>query len=112
MSQLSLLLALAGLNTLAVMTQASEPASERQLQLLASNCVQCHARAETGAPRMGFAADWREARTRGEEAMLVNVVKGIRGMPPLGYCSACSEDDLRILIRLLAGAPDAAAVAQ
>ena len=38
--------------------------------------------------------------------MLQNVVYGIRGMPPLGYCSACTEEDFRVLIRLMAGLPE------
>ena len=55
---------------------------------------------------MGVVEDWREAVAKGEDAMLVNVVQGIRGMPPLGYCSACSEEDLRVLIRMVAGISD------
>jgi cytochrome c5 len=80
-------------------------ADERQLQLLVNNCLQCHASQETGAPRMGNLSDWAAARAGGEDAMLINLVQGIRGMPPLGYCSACSEGDFRILIRLLMGDP-------
>jgi cytochrome c5 len=81
-------------------------ADARQLELLGINCIQCHAREDTGAPRMGYAEDWRDAWSRGEDGMLINVVNGIGGMPPLGYCSACSEEDLRVLIRLMAGSPE------
>jgi cytochrome c5 len=83
--------------------RADAAADARQLQLLANSCMQCHAHQETGAPRIGNRSDWRDAVARGEDAMLVNVVQGVRGMPPLGYCSACSEDDFRVLIRLLVG---------
>ena len=79
----------------------------RQSTLLLNNCMQCHARPDTGAPFIGVESDWQDAVARGEDAMLVNVVQGIRGMPPLGYCSACSEQDLRVLIRTLSGMPDA-----
>ena len=75
----------------------------RQSTLFVNNCAQCHARQETGAPFIGMAEDWQDAVTRGEDAMLINVVQGIRGMPPLGYCSACTEEDLRVLIRMMAG---------
>ncbi|MBE9539730.1 MAG: c-type cytochrome [Proteobacteria bacterium] len=74
--------------------------------MLVNNCAQCHARPDTGAPFMGRKEDWREAVARGEGAMLINVVQGIRGMPPLGYCSACTEEDFRVLIRMMAGLPD------
>lgn len=68
--------------------------------------MQCHARPETGAPILGVPGDWRSSAARGEDAMLQNVVYGIRGMPPLGYCSACTEEDFRVLIRLMAGLPE------
>jgi cytochrome c5 len=84
----------------------AEPTT-RQSTLMLNNCMQCHARPDTGAPFIGVEKDWQEAVARGEDAMLVNVVQGIRGMPPLGYCSACSEEDLRVLIRTLSGMPEA-----
>jgi len=80
--------------------------TERQAQLLANNCVQCHARAEIGAPIMGNPADWKERSKQGEEKLLANVIVGVRGMPPLGYCSACTEQDFRALIRFMANLPD------
>jgi cytochrome c5 len=87
----------------AAILSAPVPAQPTELQtrLLATNCVQCHARPETGAPIMGVPDDWQEAAARGEDAILLNVVYGIRGMPPLGYCAACTEEDFRVLIRLM-----------
>ncbi len=90
-----------------IVLQADAAPDARQSALLLNNCMQCHARTETGAPFIGVAEDWQEAVARGEDAMLINVVQGIRGMPPLGYCSACSEEDLRVLIRTMSGMPDA-----
>lgn len=78
----------------------------RQIKLLSNNCLQCHANPESTAPLMGVAKDWEKVIAQGEEATLKNLVLGIRGMPPLGYCSACSEQDLRELMRLVAGFPD------
>lgn len=90
------------------LVQAAEAApTARQSTLMLNNCMQCHARPDTEAPFIGVADDWQEAVARGEDAMLVNVVQGMGGMPPLGYCSACSEEDLRVLIRTLSGMPDA-----
>ena len=81
-------------------------ADDRQIKLLTNNCLQCHVNAESTAPIIGVAEDWKAVREQGEEETLKNVVLGIRGMPPLGYCSACSEQDLRQLVRLIAGFPD------
>lgn len=84
--------------------------SARQSQLLANNCLQCHARAGVGAPQAGDAQAWKPYAAKGEPAMLVNAVQGTGGMPPLGYCSACTEDDFRALIRFMAKlAPPASA---
>ena len=85
----------------------AEP-TERQLALFTNNCVQCHARPGIGVPLAGDAAAWKERVAQGEERMLLNVVHGLRGMPPLGYCSACGESDFRVLIRLMSGLPDPA----
>jgi cytochrome c5 len=81
--------------------------SERQAALFTNNCAQCHVRQGIGVPQAGDAAAWKDRAAQGEDAMLRNVVQGLRGMPPLGYCSACSEQDFRALIRLMAGLPDA-----
>jgi cytochrome c5 len=76
---------------------------ERQGKLLSNNCLQCHARPGIGVPLMGNAPDWTERNRKGMDALLVNVVQGMRGMPPLGYCSACSEQDFRALIAAMSG---------
>ena len=74
----------------------------RQRHLLNSKCVQCHANQHTGAPLMGVKDDWSHVVKQGEFVTLSNVVQGIRGMPPLGYCSACSEEDLVAITRFMA----------
>lgn len=91
----------------ALATQAGE-FTERQAVLFTNNCAQCHTRQGIGVPQAGDAAAWKDRAARGEDAMLQNVVQGLRGMPPLGYCSACNEQDFRALIRLMAGMPDVA----
>jgi cytochrome c5 len=79
--------------------------TERQVALLTNNCVQCHARPDIGVPQLGDAPAWKERARQGEDQLLVHVVLGLRGMPPLGGCSACSEQDLRALIRFMAALP-------
>ncbi|MFT5573855.1 MAG: cytochrome c5 [Cryomorphaceae bacterium] len=81
-------------------------ADSRQIKLLSNNCLQCHVDPESTAPIMGVAKDWEAVLKQGEQETLRNVVLGIGGMPPLGYCSACSEHDLRELVRLIAGFQD------
>lgn len=90
------------LSLAAPLAAQAEP-TERQLKLLQNNCLQCHVREHIGAPVMGRPEDWDARKRQGEEALLRNVIQGLRGMPPFGYCSACDETDLRVLVRLVAG---------
>lgn len=79
--------------------------SERQAALLANNCLQCHARPGIGAPLIGDVEQWKRRNAEKDGLMLKHVVEGYRGMPPLGYCSACSAEDLDALIDYISGRP-------
>ena len=81
----------------------ADPDPQRVSALFAANCVQCHVRPDTKAPQVGVAAEWAQRVKQGEAALMRHVVEGVGGMPPLGYCSACTEDELRALTRMLAG---------
>jgi len=91
---------------LSLISTASAQPNERQMQLFANNCLQCHAAPHIDAPQLGNSEDWQDIIDQGEELILKHVVEGIAGMPPLGYCSACDEQDLRQLIYLMTGMPD------
>lgn len=95
--------------SLASINLTSAEMSSRQMQLMVNNCLQCHANPAIDAPLMGDVAAWRPFHEKGEAAMLKNVAEGVRGMPPYGYCSACSEDDLLELMKTVAGLPAAEA---
>lgn len=75
----------------------------RQSALMTNNCLQCHARPVTGAPVIGKADDWSARLQKGDLVLLRNTVEGFKGMPPMGYCSACNEEDFRAMIVQMAG---------
>jgi len=81
------------------------PLGARQAEIFQLVCAQCHARPGIGVPQVGDAAAWRERAAQGEERLLANTIAGLRGMPPLGTCSFCTEEDLRLLIRFLVQEP-------
>jgi len=91
---------------LSVVSAVSAQPNQRQMQLFSNNCLQCHAAPHTGAPQLGNQEHWQDIIDQGEDIILKHVVEGIGGMPPLGYCSACDEQDLRQLIYLITGLPD------
>ena len=80
---------------------SSDPVTPRTAQLFRTSCAGCHANPATGAPLVGDSHAWDGSREI--EVLLANVVNGVGRMPPLGMCGACTEDDLRALIRLLVG---------
>jgi cytochrome c5 len=96
-------LVLIGALWLAAPLSTQAEVTERHVKLLMNNCMQCHAREGIGVPVAGRTEDWRVRNRQGEDALLRNVVLGLRGMPPLGYCTACDEADLRVLTRLVSG---------
>ena len=80
---------------------AADDLTPRQARLFQVTCAACHVRPDTGAPLVGQADAW--GSERGLETLLRNTVDGVGRMPPLGGCGACSEADLRALIRFMAG---------
>ena len=74
--------------------------TEPQPEAYATYCAACHDTGAAGAPRRGDALAW-EARleVRSEEVMLRAVIDGIEGMPARGLCAACSDEELRELVR-------------
>ena len=76
------------------------PAAARAWQ---SACASCHARPGTGAPLAGDATAWAERRAQGADVLLAHTVNGYKGMPPLGSCMDCSEQDFEALIRFMSG---------
>jgi cytochrome c5 len=107
-SRIPLALALAVLGACGGDEPAPPPAialSDANARTYQAACAACHARPGIGAPLTGVDADWRERREQGLETLLVHTVDGYKGMPPLGTCGLCSEDDLRTLVRYMAGLP-------
>ena len=100
-----LLPALVALASLCAQAQEVAPLDSRQARLFGEICATCHVQPGTGAPVVGRPGDWADARSRGFEQMLKHTVDGYRGMPPLGTCGSCSEDDFRALIRFMSRAP-------
>lgn len=77
--------------------------TNKNYRQLAVNCVQCHADPSTHAPLIGDEGSWKSVLAQGKETILKNIYLGKKGMPPLGYCSSCSEEDFLILIEIMAG---------
>ncbi len=79
--------------------------SPREAFVFESICLNCHARPDIGVPLIGDEAEWERRRSGGIEPLMTHTVEGYLGMPPLGGCSFCSEEELRRLVSLLSNTP-------
>ncbi|MES0874822.1 c-type cytochrome [Sinimarinibacterium thermocellulolyticum] len=84
--------------------QTGAPADPAVVRLYEQTCRACHdPRARTGAPAAGDAQAWAPRLALGMDVLIERTINGYRGMPPLGACMDCSEDDFVALIRYMAG---------
>ena len=66
-------------------------------------CFSCHAAGVAGAPRTGDAGVWSPRMAKGRDALLRSTVDGMVGMPAMGLCFDCSEQELEDAIRHMSG---------
>lgn len=89
-------------------TAARVPENAALAQLYGSSCQQCHSNPAAGAPQTGDAVAWAPRLEKGMDTLLDHSINGFQGMPPLGLCMQCAEQDFRALIAFMAAAPQLA----
>ena len=82
---------------------ALAPADARLAQLYDGSCKSCHTVADSLAPLTGDRTLWDPRWALGEDALLAASIQGKGGMPAGGQCFSCTPDDLKALIRFMAG---------
>lgn len=70
-----------------------------------TSCAACHENEAMGAPLKGKKEAWANVFAKPFEDVMYRVINGYRGMPPLGQCFDCGEQDLRALVYYLAQEP-------
>lgn len=93
------------LGLLMLCVSAGALAGDSTHELYELYCASCHSVKNTEAPEAFNAAAWKKRMSKGTDAVLANVVKGVRNMPPQGTCFECTQDDFRKLIRYMSSAP-------
>lgn len=74
-------------------------------QLYGASCRQCHANPAAGAPLTGDSLAWAPRLEKGMPRLLEHSINGFQGMPPLGLCMQCTEQDFQALIAFMAALP-------
>ena len=86
---------------------ALAPRDARLARLYAGSCKGCHTVQDSRAPLAGDRTQWDPRWSQGEAALLASAIQGKRSMPAGGQCFECTPDDLKALIRFMAGREDA-----
>jgi cytochrome c5 len=68
------------------------------VELYQTSCNICHGAGVGGAPTSFDTEAWSERLAKGKNVLLQNAISGFKGMPPLGMCSDCTQEDLVDLI--------------
>lgn len=82
--------------------KAPMPADPDLASTYLQTCKSCHGNGYAGAPRTGDVAAWQPRMAKGMDVLVENTINGINGMPPLGMCMDCSEEDFIPLIEFMA----------
>ena len=56
-------------------------------------CFSCHKIGLSGAPKLGDAEAWAPRVAKGMDLLLKSTKEGMGGMPPMGACMGCSDQD-------------------
>lgn len=81
------------------------PADKELAQVYDNSCKMCHANPASGAPQTGDVAAWSPRVAQGVDSLLDHSINGYNGMPPMGMCMQCSEEEFLALISFMSGQP-------
>ncbi|TNF84483.1 cytochrome c5 family protein [Pseudomonas sp. ICMP22404] len=79
------------------------PADAALAQVYDSSCKLCHANPGAGAPLTGDVNAWAPRVAQGADTLLDHAINGYNGMPPMGMCMHCSEEQFLALIAFMSG---------
>ncbi|WP_028079467.1 c-type cytochrome [Solimonas soli] len=82
----------------------AEPTDSALAPIYDSSCKLCHANPASGAPLAGDHKAWAPRVAQGADTLLDHTINGYQGMPPMGMCMQCDEDQFIALIEFMSGA--------
>ncbi|MHC8394562.1 c-type cytochrome [Pseudomonas sp. LB3P93] len=79
------------------------PADAALAQVYDNSCKLCHANPAAGAPLTGDQKAWEPRVQQGADTLLDHAINGYNGMPPMGMCMQCSQEEFLALIAFMSG---------
>ncbi len=74
------------------------------MKIYEQTCHNCHSMPASGAPQAGDKNAWAPRVAQGRDTLIDHSINGYKSMPPMGTCTACTEDDFVALIEYMSGA--------
>ena len=84
-----------------VAVTSADPAIQK---IFDTTCKRGHGVPASGAPQAGDKAAWAPRVAQGKETLIDHAINGFKGMPPMGMCPQCSEQDFVALIEMMSSA--------
>ncbi|MDR6917219.1 cytochrome c5 [Pseudomonas sp. 3296] len=81
----------------------ARPADAELAQVYDNSCKLCHANPAAGAPLTGDSKAWEPRMRQGADTLLDHAINGYNGMPPMGLCMQCSQEQFLALISFMSG---------
>ncbi|RON69587.1 cytochrome c5 family protein [Pseudomonas fluorescens] len=95
-----------GDETKALTTAANAtPPDPALAQIYVNSCQLCHANPAANAPLTGDRKAWEPRIQQGADTLLDHAINGYNGMPPMGQCVECSQEQFLQLIGFMADQP-------
>lgn len=70
-------------------------------EIVVAACAACHQTGVMDAPKMGDRATWASRMDDGLAPLVASAIQGKGGMPPMGSCADCSEDEIHNAVVVL-----------
>ena len=102
---IALALSACGSKSPPVAPTSATPDDPKLAKIYDQTCRACHTNPTSGAPLAGDTKAWAPRVAQGMDVLMQHAINGYKGMPPLGSCMDCGEDELKALIKFMAGAP-------
>nr|WP_248798349.1 c-type cytochrome [Pseudomonas sp. MWU13-2105] len=79
------------------------PGDKALARIYETSCKLCHSNPASGAPLTGDAQAWLPRVAQGSDTLLDHMINGHKGMPPMGLCMQCSEEQFLGLAAFMSG---------
>jgi cytochrome c5 len=70
-------------------------------EVYSGKCAMCHDTGAGGAPKVGVVSEWTARISQGNQTMYDHAVQGFNGMPAMGLCMDCTDEDIHAIVDLM-----------